>query len=531
MIKFRKKDFYQITTNSFMVSQFSLQKMNKNYSIYFSSMMIFLMIVSSFFPYALGADDRIRLETELVNPSTGRDDGKAKYEQRDDRSTFSLEIEGQSPNSIYEIKVDDKLVRKISTDGSGFADLDIDSRDGDAIPPIKLGSWVQVIDSIGKVVLSGKMNVIGNTQPNLQTPQTGSEPVSTTSVTIPLGSKDKNVSEFFVPSTISVNLYDTITWTNKDDTEHTVTSQTNIFNSGLIESGQSFSHQFSQDGTFEYFCQLHPWMVGTVVAGKGGSIPIPDNPQSIQPQANPEINPKVSDPSSSTVTIPAGAAEQKIAEYFSPKSITIKTSDSVLWKNSDIGFHTVTSGKGTSDGIFDSSLFGPEQTFSFQFKQSGTFDYFCTVHQWMTGSISVLPMETIQSDNISEIQKPFKQVKSGVDPKDVVCKPGKKLSFKVSDDMPVCLFEKSVLKLLSWGWVKITPSLDDFKETLSKTIYLETIISKFGTPHKDIGSGIHIYIYELDDSTQIWIGYTDQILYTRHVDSDGKILEELFEGN
>ena len=455
MVKFHKKHFYQITTNSFKSSQVSLQKMTKNYRIYFASMMIFLMIVSfSFFPFALAADDRIRLEAELVNPSTGKDDGKAKYEQRDDRSTFSLEIEGQSPNSVYEIKVDDKLVRKITTDGTGFADLDLDTRNGHDIPLVLPGSWVQVIDLSGKVVLSGKMNVIGNTQPNLQTSQTGSEPVSTTSVTIPFGSKDKNVSEFFVPTTISVNLSDSVTWTNKDDTEHTVTSKNNIFNSGLIGTGQSFSHQFGEDGTLEYFCQLHPWMVGTVIAGKGGFVSISGNPQPNPPGATTEINPKPSDPLSSTVTIPAGAAEQKIAEYFSPKFITIKTSDSILWKNSDIGFHTVTSGKGSSDGIFDSGLFGPEQTFSFQFTESATFDYFCTVHPWMTGSISVLPMANFQSDNISAIQKPFKQVKNGVDPKDVVCNPGKKLLFKVSDDMPICLFEKSVPKLLAWDWVK-----------------------------------------------------------------------------
>ncbi len=50
-------------------------------------------------------------------------------------------------------------------------------------------------------------------------------------------------------------------------------------------------------------------------------------------------------------------------------------------------------------------------------------------------------------------------------------------------------------------------------------------------PHNDIGSGIHIYVYELDDSTQVWIGYTDHIWYIQHVDSDGNILENLIEEN
>ncbi|MGY5148393.1 MAG: hypothetical protein ACW9W4_10385 [Candidatus Nitrosopumilus sp. bin_7KS] len=47
----------------------------------------------------------------------------------------------------------------------------------------------------------------------------------------------------------------------------------------------------------------------------------------------------------------------------------------------------------------------------------------------------------------------------------------------------------------------------------------------------DIGSGIHIYVYELNDSSKIWIGYADKIMYVEHVDSDGNILETIFAEN
>jgi len=76
---------------------------------------------------------------------------------------------------------------------------------------------------------------------------------------------------------------------------------------------------------------------------------------------------------------------------------------------------------------------------------------------------------------------------------------------------------------------KIVPTLDDFKNTLNESQDIETIFSKFGDPHDDIGSGIHIYVYELNDSTEIWIGYADRIMYVQHVDSDGNNLEQLFE--
>ena len=75
---------------------------------------------------------------------------------------------------------------------------------------------------------------------------------------------------------------------------------------------------------------------------------------------------------------------------------------------------------------------------------------------------------------------------------------------------------------------KIVPTLDDFKNTLNESQDIDIIFSKFGEPHNDIGSGIHIYVYELNDSTQVWIGYVDKIMYVKHVDSDGTLLEELF---
>ena len=74
---------------------------------------------------------------------------------------------------------------------------------------------------------------------------------------------------------------------------------------------------------------------------------------------------------------------------------------------------------------------------------------------------------------------------------------------------------------------KITPTLDEFQNIISEPFDIDTIFSKFGEPHRDIGSGIHIYVYDLNDSTQIWIGYTDHILYVQHVDSDRNILEQL----
>jgi hypothetical protein len=70
-------------------------------------------------------------------------------------------------------------------------------------------------------------------------------------------------------------------------------------------------------------------------------------------------------------------------------------------------------------------------------------------------------------------------------------------------------------------------SYEKFEEHLSAGMTYQQMVWRFGHPTADVGSGIHIYVYLLDDATQIKIGYTDHIVYARHVSSDGQLLHEL----
>ena len=63
-----------------------------------------------------------------------------------------------------------------------------------------------------------------------------------------------------------------------------------------------------------------------------------------------------------------------------------------------------------------------------------------------------------------------------------------------------------------------------FSTHLEANMNYSNIVSAFGEPEQDIGSGIHIYVYKLKDGTTIWIGYTDTILYARHMDSNQQLL-------
>lgn len=74
--------------------------------------------------------------------------------------------------------------------------------------------------------------------------------------------------------TVKVGVNNTVTWTNNDQSIHTVTSSTvpagaSPFDSGYLSTGDNFTYTFTVPGVYEYHCQLHPWMTGfvTVLAG------------------------------------------------------------------------------------------------------------------------------------------------------------------------------------------------------------------------------------------------------------------------
>ena len=75
---------------------------------------------------------------------------------------------------------------------------------------------------------------------------------------------------FSAPS-VTVKAGTTVTWVNEDDDAHTVTSTSNAFRSPGLDTGEAFSYTFTQPGTYEYFCTLHPLMTGTVVVAPGRS--------------------------------------------------------------------------------------------------------------------------------------------------------------------------------------------------------------------------------------------------------------------
>lgn len=74
----------------------------------------------------------------------------------------------------------------------------------------------------------------------------------------------------YQPATLEVSTGTTVTWSNEDNIDHTVTAGTpeapeTTFDIDLPEAGTSGSHTFDEPGTYVYFCQVHESMRGEVV--------------------------------------------------------------------------------------------------------------------------------------------------------------------------------------------------------------------------------------------------------------------------
>jgi plastocyanin len=103
---------------------------------------------------------------------------------------------------------------------------------------------------------------------------------------------------------------------------------------------------------------------------------------------------ETTEPTTVHVEIPIGTSVpgcEETNECYSPADISINAGDTVHWMNVDTSAHTVTAGSASQgpSGVFDSSLVLVDATWEFKFKEAGSYDYYCMVHPWMTGSVSV----------------------------------------------------------------------------------------------------------------------------------------------
>lgn len=75
-----------------------------------------------------------------------------------------------------------------------------------------------------------------------------------------------NIDNFaFSPGALTVTAGSAVTWVNRDDIPHNVTSTSGAFRSPALDTGEKYSRKFAEPGEYAYFCSLHPKMTGKVV--------------------------------------------------------------------------------------------------------------------------------------------------------------------------------------------------------------------------------------------------------------------------
>jgi len=106
---------------------------------------------------------------------------------------------------------------------------------------------------------------------------------------------------------------------------------------------------------------------------------------------------------------------------YMPYNAALDPGGEATWHNIDTAAHTVTSGTPAEglDDVFDSGLVAAGGMFSYKFEEAGTYDYFCMVHPWMTGIVTVSAeheeMEEMGHDEMGGMEHSDEHAASGVE--------------------------------------------------------------------------------------------------------------------
>ena len=179
--------------------------------------------------------------------------------------------------------------------------------------------------------------------------------------------------------------------------------------SNPLKAGESGTSEFiaGEEGIFYYICTVpghrEQGMVGKIIVG---DVSVEEQVMEAAPEPEvmdevmapePEVMDEVMAPEpvayDGPISLPEGSGVpgcDETNECYIPYHVTVSAGQEIIWSNDDSAAHTVTSGMpGAPDGIFDSSLFMAGGTFSVTLDDAGEYPYFCMVHPWMTGIITV----------------------------------------------------------------------------------------------------------------------------------------------
>ena len=156
-----------------------------------------------------------------------------------------------------------------------------------------------------------------------------------------------------------------------------------MFDTGIISGGEKSKaielKDVKEGDSINYFCSIHPYMTSkiTITAKEQGGAAGGTSGGTAAAGA--------------TLSILEGASVQG-SPAFDPDPLKAKVGDTILVVNKDTIPHTVTSGSNNKpDGNFDTSviLAGKSAEIKLDKVKAGEVDYFCSIHPYMTGKITV----------------------------------------------------------------------------------------------------------------------------------------------
>jgi plastocyanin len=208
------------------------------------------------------------------------------------------------------------------------------------------------------------------------------------------------------PDAAQVPAGNSIVWDNQDTVPHTATSGTGpqdpnsaqLFDTSIVNGGEESTavqlQGASEGQTIPYYCIVHPYMTSELTitaAGQGAASGGGGGAQTGNTTGAAGAGGAAGGP---TLTILEGSSIQGSPDY-DPDELTVAAGSDVTVMNQDTLPHTATSGTGpqdpTSAQTFDTSLIngGESATLSLAQVAAGQYDYYCMVHPYMTGKMTV----------------------------------------------------------------------------------------------------------------------------------------------
>jgi plastocyanin len=133
---------------------------------------------------------------------------------------------------------------------------------------------------VGTVVVVAGSGAVGgassSTTSSTASSSSSAKPANALPISIVKGSGKPGSTQWFAPqnATVLIGVNNTLFWTNDDTSPHTVTSVSvpagaDSFNSEIIAPGGTYTLKLTVPGTYQYYCSLHSWMVGTIIVKSG----------------------------------------------------------------------------------------------------------------------------------------------------------------------------------------------------------------------------------------------------------------------